>query len=76
MRTCATKMAAGMYTTAPEGPGARQRGVTPNVLFADTHVLSALDACGDAHLCSGTCPPPRTRPPAWLFGTNTAVRGP
>ena len=43
-------MAAGVHTTATEGAGARQRGVTPNVLFADTHVPSALDACGVAHL--------------------------
>ena len=46
----ATRMAAGVHTTATEGVGARQRGVTPNVLFADTHVLSALDACEVAHL--------------------------
>ena len=52
-------MAAGVYTTVTEGAGARQRGVTPNVLFADTYVLSALDACncGVAQLrfCERTC---------------------
>ena len=46
----AVKMAVGVHATATEGASTRQRGVTPNVLLADMHVLSASDACGVAHL--------------------------
>ena len=62
----ATRMAAGVHTAATEGAGARQRGVTPNVLFADTHVLSALDASGVAHLrfCERTRHMPAAARPA------------
>ena len=47
-------------------PVARQRDVTPNVLFADTHVLSALGACGIAHLrfCERTRHVPAAANPA------------
>ena len=55
-----------LHTKATEGAGVRQRGVTPNVLFADTHVLSALHACGVAHLrfCERTWHMPATASPA------------
>jgi len=46
----ATKMAAGVHATATEGAGLRQRGVTAHVLFADMHILQAVDACGVAHV--------------------------
>ena len=40
----AVKTAVGVHATATESATSRQRGVTPNVLRADVHVLSAEDA--------------------------------
>ena len=60
----ALKMAVGVHATAMERATSRQRGVTPHVLRADVHVLSAEDACGVAHLryhertCSVQAAPP------------------
>ena len=40
----------GVHDPATEGASIRQRGVTPNVLLADLHVLSASNECGVALL--------------------------
>ena len=61
---CAVKMAVGVHATSTESATSIQRGVTPNVLRADVHVLSAEDAYGVAHLryhertCSVQAAPP------------------
>ena len=60
----AAKMAVGMHATATEGAITRQRDVTPNVLLAGMHVLSAIRVWGAAHLryheCTAVAPPTRS----------------